>query len=71
VRQTRIQKHRSRPVGWKQTPLRLDGRDPDIVKAHQLARNPGWQGPDSVIAPHHPNTTSPGDEGPPGVWKDR
>ena len=21
--------------------------------------------------PHHPNTTSPGDEGRPGVWKDR
>lgn len=70
MRQTRIQKHRSRPVGWKQTSPRLDGRDPDIVKAHQLARNPGWQGPDSVIAPHHPNTTIRA-TGSPGVWKDR
>jgi hypothetical protein len=26
-------------------PRRLDGRDPDIVKAYQLARNPSWQGP--------------------------
>jgi hypothetical protein len=44
VRQTRIAKHRSRPAAWKQAPLPLDGRDPDIVKAHQLARNPGSRG---------------------------
>jgi hypothetical protein len=40
----RIAKHRSRPAAWKQAPLPLDGRDPDIVKAHQLARNPGSRG---------------------------
>jgi len=40
VRQTQIRKHRNRPAAWKQTPLPLDPRDPDIVKAHQLTRNP-------------------------------
>lgn len=44
MRQTRIAKHRSRPAAWKQAPLPLDGRDLDIVKAHQLARNPGSRG---------------------------
>jgi hypothetical protein len=40
VRQTRIRKHRNRPAAWKQTPQLLDPSDPDIVKAHQLTRNP-------------------------------
>jgi hypothetical protein len=40
VRHTRIRKHRNRPAAWKQTPQLLDPRDPDIVKAHQLTRNP-------------------------------
>ena len=66
MRQTQIQKHRSRLAGWKQTPLRLDGRDPDIVKAHRLARNPGWQGPDSVIAPPPPQHHQSGRRGSPG-----
>jgi hypothetical protein len=38
VRQTRIRKRRPRPVSRRQEPLRLDARDPDIIKAHQLAR---------------------------------
>jgi hypothetical protein len=43
MRQIRISKRRTRPVGWRQEPLRLDARDPDIVKAHQLARGSGLQ----------------------------
>lgn len=40
-----IAKRRPRPASRRQEPLPLDTRDPDIVKAHQLARSSGSQGP--------------------------
>ncbi len=38
MRQIRISKRRARRAEWRQEPLQADPRDPDIVKAHQLAR---------------------------------
>jgi hypothetical protein len=38
VRQTRIGKRRTRTESWRQAPLPPDARDPDIVRAHRLAR---------------------------------
>jgi hypothetical protein len=41
MKQTHISKRRSRPANTRQEPLRPDPRDPDIVRAHQLARGSG------------------------------
>jgi len=40
MKQLRITK-RHRPEGWRQEPLPLDPRDPDIVRAKELARRAG------------------------------
>jgi hypothetical protein len=53
VRQTRIRKHRSRPAARKHVPLRLCGRDPDIVKGHQLAAIPARRGPAVPVQQTH------------------
>jgi hypothetical protein len=37
MRQIRVTK-RQRPSDWRQEPLPLDPRDPDIVRAKELAR---------------------------------
>lgn len=42
MRQVRISKRR-RPPGWPAEPLPLDPRDPDIVRAKQLARSQSRQ----------------------------
>jgi hypothetical protein len=44
VKRIHIGKRRPRPAGRRQEPLPLDLRDPDIVKAHQLARNASLSG---------------------------
>jgi hypothetical protein len=41
MRQARISKRRRRPDDWRLEPLPLDPRDPDIVRAKELARRTG------------------------------
>jgi len=40
MRQIRISKRHTCSAGGQQEPLRLDPRDPDIVRAHRLTRSP-------------------------------
>jgi hypothetical protein len=40
MRQILIHKRHAHSASGQQEPLRLDPRDPDIVKAHRLARSP-------------------------------
>jgi hypothetical protein len=43
VNEIHISKRHTHSVGWRQAPLRVDPRDPDIVKVHQLDRSSGSQ----------------------------
>jgi hypothetical protein len=45
MRQIRVARHRPRPASWPQTPLPPDPRDPDIVRAHQITRQPASPAP--------------------------
>jgi len=54
VKQIHIGKRRPRPAGRRQEPLPLDLRDPDIVKAHQLARSAGSQAVDQSMPERMP-----------------
>ena len=36
--QLRVGRRRTGPASWRQTPLPLEARDPDIVHAHQITR---------------------------------
>jgi hypothetical protein len=39
MKQIRRGKRHTQSASWRQEPLRLDPRDPDIVKAHRLTRS--------------------------------
>ena len=57
MKQLRITK-RHRPGGWRQEPLPLDPRDPDIVRAKELARRSR-----AVALAPRPGGSKPGPEG--------